>query len=106
MFIVHVHAQVTLDDVELFKTATIENARQSLEEPGVVRFDVMQRQDDPMGFLLVEVYRSAEASAAHKDTRHYQVWRDAVAGMMAAPRTSVRYSEVYPPADRWETAQL
>jgi quinol monooxygenase YgiN len=106
MFIVHVHAQVKLDDVEAFKTATIENARQSLEEPGVVRFDVIQRQDDPTGFLLVEVYRSAEAAAAHKETRHYQVWRDTVAGMMAAPRTSLRYTEVFPPAEWWNTAEL
>jgi quinol monooxygenase YgiN len=101
MIIVHVHVQVRADDVEAFKVATSDNARHSLEEPGVVRFDVIQRLDQPTTFMLIEVYRTAEAMAAHKTTRHYQVWRDTVAGMMAVPRTSVQYVDVFPPEDAW-----
>lgn len=106
MIIVHVHVQVRADAIEAFTSATSENARHSLEEPGVVRFDVIQRADDPTTFMLVEVYRSAEAMTAHKTTRHYQVWRDAVAGMMAVPRTSVQYASVFPPETRWETPRV
>lgn len=96
MFIVLVHVQVNQADVEAFKAASVENARQSLEEAGVLRFDVIQQQDVPAMFVLVEVYRSVDAAAAHKTTNHYLVWRDAVAGMMASPRTSVRYVNVFP----------
>ncbi len=96
MFIVLVHVQVNPEDVEAFKAATVENARQSLVEPGVLRFDVLQQQDEPATFVLVEVYRSVDAAAAHKTTSHYQVWRDAVAGMMATPRTGVKYVNVFP----------
>jgi quinol monooxygenase YgiN len=103
MLIVHVHVQVRAEDVAAFKAATSENARQSLDEPGVVRFDVIQRVDQPTTFLLVEVYRSADAAAAHKTTRHYEVWRDAVAPMMAVPRTSVRFQDVFPAGAQWET---
>ena len=103
MIIVHVHVQVRPDDVDAFKSATSENARQSLAEPGVVRFDVIQRIDLPTAFMLIEVYRTAEAMAAHKATRHYQLWRDTVAGMMAVPRSSVQYTSVFPAENRWET---
>lgn len=96
MFIVFVHVQVTPEDVEAFKAATVQNARQSLDEPGVMRFDVMQQQDAPAAFVLVEVYRSVDAAAAHKTTKHYLVWRDTVAGMMASPRTGVKYVNVFP----------
>ena len=96
MFVVLVHVQVNPEDVEAFKAASVQNARQSLDEPGVLRFDVMQQHDAPATFVLVEVYRSVDAAAAHKTTGHYQVWRDTVAGMMASPRTSVRYVNVYP----------
>jgi quinol monooxygenase YgiN len=96
MFIVLVHVQVNPEDVEAFKAATAQNARQSLDEPGVMRFDVLQQQDEPTTFVLVEVYRSVDAAAAHKTTRHYQVWRDTVAGMMASPRTGVKYVNVFP----------
>lgn len=97
MFIVLVHVQVNPGDVEAFKAASVENARPSLEEPGVLRFDVIQQEDAPATFVLVEVYRSVDSAAAHKTTSHYLVWRDAVAGMMASPRTSVRYGNVFPP---------
>ena|SRR5579859_4566492 len=92
MLIVHVQVQVKPEFIETFKQATLANARQSIKEPGIARFDFMQEQDDPSRFLLVEVYRDLEASAAHKETTHYKVWRDTVAPMMAMPRASVRYT--------------
>ena len=95
MLIIHVHIHIKLDCVEAFRTATIENARNSAKEPGVVRFDVIQQQDDPTRFVLVEVYRSVEATTAHKETAHYKAWRDAVADMMAEPRTSLKFNEVF-----------
>ena len=96
MLIVHVHIQVKHDQVEAFKAACIENSRNSLQEPGIARFDVLQQRDDPTRFLLVEVYRSAEAPAAHKQTAHYRAWAEAVAEMMAVPRSSVKFDRVYP----------
>jgi (4S)-4-hydroxy-5-phosphonooxypentane-2,3-dione isomerase len=96
MLVVHVHVVVKPESVEAFEAATIENARQSIEEPGIARFDVIQQQDDPRRFVLVEVYRSEEDPARHKETAHYQKWRDAVADMMAVPRTSVRYRNCLP----------
>ena len=101
MVIVHVHVQVKPELVEAFLRATVANARSSILEPGIARFDVIQQADDPARFLLIEVYRTMEATAAHKQTAHYQAWRDAVAGMMAQPRTSVKYSAVFPPEEAW-----
>ena len=95
MLIVHVHVHVKADCVEAFKQACVENARQSAKEPGIARFDVVQQADDPTRFVLVEVYRSADASAKHKETTHYAKWRDAVAPMMAEPRSSVKFGEVF-----------
>lgn len=95
VLVVHVHVRVKPNCVEAFRKATIENARNSLKEPGIARFDVIQQQDDATHFVLVEVYQSVEASAAHKETAHYKAWRDAVADMMAEPRSSVKYSEVF-----------
>ena len=95
MLIVHVHAHVKPDCVETFKRACIENASASIKEPGVARFDVVQQQDDPTRFVLVEVYRDADAPAKHKETAHYAKWRDTVAPMMAEPRTSVKFGEVF-----------
>ena len=101
MLIVHVHVHVKPDSVEQFRQATVENARNSVQEPGVARFDVIQQSDDPSRFVLVEVYRDAEAAAAHKDTAHYKVWRDAVADMMAEPRSSVKYANLFPSDGGW-----
>ncbi|MBM3746960.1 MAG: antibiotic biosynthesis monooxygenase [Acidobacteria bacterium] len=101
MLIVQVHAHVKPDCVEAFKEATVANARNSVEEPGVARFDVIQQADDPARFILVEVYRTPEAPAQHKETAHYQKWRDAVAPMMAEPRTSVKYANLFPPDEGW-----
>lgn len=101
MLVVHVHVHVKPDQVEAFRQATLENARQSVREPGIARFDVVQQTDDPTRFTLVECYRTPEAPAAHKETAHYLRWRDTVADMMAEPRTSVKYSNVFPPDNGW-----
>ena len=101
MLIVHVHVHVKPECVAAFKQATLLNARESAKEPGIARFDVAQQQDDPARFVLVEAYRDAQAPAAHKETRHYQVWRDAVAPMMAEPRFSVKFANVFPEDQGW-----
>jgi len=101
MLVVHVHVHVKPEFVEAFKTATLANARESIKEPGIARFDVVQQQDNPTQFVLVEVYRSLEATAAHKATRHYELWRDTVASMMAEPRSSVKYTNVFPADANW-----
>jgi len=101
MLIVHVQVRVKPDSVENFKEATRENARHSVQEPGVARFDVVQQEDDPTRFVLVEAYRTTDSAGAHKETAHYQTWRDAVAPMMAKPRSSVKYSNVFPAAEDW-----
>jgi len=102
MFIVHVFAHVKPDQVETFRAATIENARNSIQEPGIAKFDVIQQQDDPTRFVLVEVYRTSDDPARHKETAHYQKWRDTVADMMAEPRTSVKYTDVFPDEQGWD----
>ena len=106
MLIVHVSVHVKPGCVEDFKAATLENARQSVLEPGIARFDVIQQRDDPTRFVFVEVYRDTEATAAHKETQHYKVWRDAVAEMMAEPRTSRHYTNVFPEDAGWGLIQL
>src|SRR5216117_4100362 len=98
MLVVHVHVRVRPGQVEEFLAATLTNARASLAEPGVLRFDVIQDEADPAHVVLVEVYRDADAPAAHKLTPHYAAWRDAVAEMMAEPRASEKYSAVFPEA--------
>ena len=102
MLIVHVFVHVTAESVGAFRAATLENARNSVKEPGIVRFDVIQQDDDPTQFLLIETYRTADAPAQHKETAHYAVWRDAVAPMMAEPRRSVKYHEIFPEPAGWE----
>ena len=94
MIVVHVHVHVKPESVEAFKQASVENASNSVKEPGIARFDVLQQADDPTRFTLVEVYRAAEDPARHKETAHYARWRDAVAGMMAEPRSSVKFAQV------------
>ncbi|MGE5568264.1 MAG: putative quinol monooxygenase [Rhodospirillales bacterium] len=101
MLIVQVHVHVKPEFIEAFKQATIENARNSVKEAGIARFDVLQQTDDPSRFVLVEVYKDAGAPAAHKETAHYAAWRDAVAGMMAKPRTSVKYTNIFPGDEGW-----
>ena len=94
MLIVHVQVHVKPEFVEAFRAVSVENARQSIQESGITQFDVLQQQDDPTRFLLIEAYRTPEASAKHKETTHYAKWRDAVAPMMAEPRCSVKYVQV------------
>ena len=101
LLIVHVQVQVNPECVEAFKAATVANARASVQEPGIARFDVVQQADDPTRFVLVEVYRTADAPAKHKETAHYAAWRDAVAPMMAVPRTSVKFGNVFPEEAGW-----
>ncbi len=99
MLVVHVHVRVRPGRVGDFLAATLVNAQASLGEPGVLRFDVIQDQADPEHVVLTEVYRDDDASAAHKLTPHYAVWRDSVAEMMAEPRASTRFSAVFPDRD-------
>lgn len=94
MHIVHVHVHVSADQVEAFRVATLENARNSVQEPGVLRFDVLQQSDDPTRFLLIEIYKTPDDQLKHRDTPHYLKWRDAVAPMMAEPRNAVKYAGV------------
>jgi len=101
MLVVHVHVQVKPDKIEAFKAATVENATNSVQEPGIARFDVIQQQDDPTRFVLVEVYRTPDDPASHKETAHYQKWRDTVADMMAQPRSSVKYANCFPDEQGW-----
>ena len=101
MLIVHVHARVKPEWIEAFKAATLENARQSVREPGVAGFDVVQQADDPTRFVLVEAYRTPDAPAEHKATAHYAKWRDAVAPMMAEPRSSLPFTNLFPEDRDW-----
>jgi quinol monooxygenase YgiN len=96
MFIVQVHIRVKPEHVEAFRKASIENARHSIQEPGIARFDVLQQMEDPTQFVLLEAYREADAQAKHRETVHYIKWRDTVSEMMAEPRTPVKYSNVFP----------
>jgi quinol monooxygenase YgiN len=101
MLVVHVHVHVKPEYVEAFRQATIENATHSIQEPGIARFDVVQQPDDPTRFVLVEAYRTPADPGKHKETAHYAKWRDAVAPMMAEPRTSVRYANIFPEDAGW-----
>jgi quinol monooxygenase YgiN len=96
MLIVHVHVRVVPDGIEAFREASLANARASVQEPGVARFDVIQQEDDPTRWELIEIYRTADAAAAHKATAHYATWRDAVAPLMAEPRSSTKYRAIFP----------
>lgn len=101
MLVVHVFVHVKEDQVEAFKAASLENAQNSIQEPGIGRFDVIQQNDDPTRFVLVEVYRTADDPARHKETAHYKKWRDTVAEMMAEPRSSIKYTNIFPDDPGW-----
>ena len=101
LLVVHIQVHVKADQVDAFKAATLANARASVREPGIARFDVVQQADDPTRFVFVEVYRNAAAPAAHKETAHYAVWRDTVAPMMASPRTNAKFANVFPEDGAW-----
>jgi (4S)-4-hydroxy-5-phosphonooxypentane-2,3-dione isomerase len=101
MLIVHVFVHVKPECIDAFTKASIDNARNSIQEPGIARFDVIQQQDDPTRFVLVEIYRTKDAPAKHKETAHYAAWRDAVTDMMAEPRSSIKYANVFPDENGW-----
>ena len=103
MLVVHVHIHVKPEQLEAFIVLTRENSNESLKEPGVARFDLVQQSDDRTRFILVEAYKTPEAPAQHKETPHYAAWRDAVAPMMASPRTSVKFESLCPDEARWST---
>lgn len=101
MLIAHIQIRVKPEFIDAFKKATLANARESLKEPGIARFDILQQQDDSTRFIFIEVYRNAEATAAHKQTKHYETWRDTVADMMAEPRSNVKFTNVFPGDEGW-----
>ena len=101
MLVVLVYIHVKSEFIDAFREATIANASASVKEAGIARFDVIQQQDDPPRFVLVEVYRNVDAPAAHKETQHYLRWRDTVADMMAEPRTSTKYENIFPDDNGW-----
>ena len=101
MLIVHVHVRVKPEHIEAFKLATIENAANSVKEPGIARFDVIQQADDPSRFVLLEAYRDTDATTHHKATAHYHAWAEKVADMLAEPRSRVVYANIYPADQGW-----
>jgi quinol monooxygenase YgiN len=101
MLIVHVQVHVKPEHIEAFKLATIENAANSVKEPGIARFDVVQQADDPSRFVLLEAYRDTDATAHHKATAHYHAWAEKVADMLAEPRSRVVYANIYPADQGW-----
>ena len=101
MLIAHIHVHVKPESVADFTQATQENARASIQEPGVARFDVVQQQDDATRFVLVEAYRTPDAVTAHRATVHYAKWRDTVEPMMAEPRQRSLYNAVFPNPEAW-----
>jgi quinol monooxygenase YgiN len=96
MLVLQVLARVKPEYVEAFREATMSNARASRQEPGVARFDLLQQEDDPLRFQLFEVYRTREATAAHKETAHYRQWVETVTPMMAEARTRSSWTIVHP----------
>jgi autoinducer 2-degrading protein len=102
MYIVHVFAHIKPDQVEAFRAATLENARNSVQEPGIARFDVLQQSDDPTRFVLVEVYRSQADTEKHRETPHYNHWRAAVEALQVEPRTKMVYENVFPDEQGWD----
>lgn len=101
MLIMHIHIRVKPEFIDAFKQASLANAQESVKEPGIARFDVVQQQDDPTRFVLIEAYRSAEATAAHKQTKHYETWRATAEPMMAEPRTRATFTNVFPADEGW-----
>ncbi|MHC9541788.1 MAG: putative quinol monooxygenase [Vulcanimicrobiota bacterium] len=101
MLIVLVHVHVKPQYVDAFKEISVENARNSVKEPGIARFDVIEQKDDPARFILVEVYRTADDPAKHKETAHYKVWKEKAEVMMAEPRVSCKYDNIFPDETGW-----
>lgn len=102
MHIVQVYIEVKPDCIEDFIEATIMNAKASLNEPGIARFDILQDQSDPNLIVLNEVYRTPMAPAKHKETEHYNRWKETVANMLVSPRTRKLYNNIFPKDDAWD----
>jgi quinol monooxygenase YgiN len=102
MYIVHVFVHVKPEYLDAFRAATLDNARNSVQEPGIARFDVIQQADDPTRFVLVEVYRTPDDPARHKETAHYATWAEAVKDMLAEPRSRMVYQNVFPGEEGWD----
>jgi len=96
MIVTCVHVKVQPEKIQEFIDAITENHRGSVEEPGNLRFDVLQQADDPARFMSYEAYESEEAVRLHKETAHYLKWRDIVQGYMAEDRFGVRYNVIQP----------
>ena len=105
MYIVHVFINVANESLEAFEAATLANVRNSLQEPGIARFDFIRQIDDPCRFVLVEVYRTQADAGKHKETAHYREWRDTVAPMMAEPRSSIKFTNISPEDSKWDTPE-
>ena len=101
MLVVHVYIEVKPNRIKDFIEASIMNARESLKEPGIARFDLLQDKENPRKFVLNEVYRTNEAPASHKQTAHYKQWNEAVAEMMAGARKKRIYDNVFPQDGEW-----
>jgi len=102
MYVVCIHVRVKPEHREDFIAASVENAKNTVQEPGNLRFDVIQQIDDPNRFMLYEVYRDESGMQAHKETAHYAKWRDAVGDWMAEPRRGVKHQSLFPEGgDAW-----
>jgi autoinducer 2-degrading protein len=102
MYIVFVHIHVKVEMIDPFKALTLENAKNSIHEPGIVRFDFLQQAEDPSKFTLIEVYFTPEDQLKHRETKHYQVWKDSVTEMMAEPRVGIKYKNIMPVDGDWK----
>jgi (4S)-4-hydroxy-5-phosphonooxypentane-2,3-dione isomerase len=101
MLILIVNLHVKPECLEAFREATMENARHSRQEPGIVRFDFLEQSDDSTRFALVEVYRDADAPVRHRETAHYNTWVQKVPDMLVEPRTRTFFSNVSPSDQGW-----
>ena len=101
MYIVLVHIKVKSEYVEAFSQASLRNAKHSIQEPGIARFDVIQETEDPTRFILIEVYQTPDDQLRHRETKHYQLWRDTVADMMEEPRQGIKYRNLFPEDGKW-----
>lgn len=101
MLVSLVYVHVKAEYVDAFIDATKENARNSIQESGIVRFDFIQQIDDPTRFTLIEVFKSEDAPASHRETIHYLKWRDIVKDMMAEPRSAVKHVNIFPDDSGW-----
>jgi quinol monooxygenase YgiN len=101
MLILQVYMHVKPECIEAFRAATVENARNSAQEPGIARFDFLEYSDDPHRFSLWEIYKTEAAVAAHKETAHYAKWTETVADMFVEPRTRAWFKNVFPADGSW-----